>query len=410
MLKSLSENVKRGIFVRGFTTKKLLKTAAVYTMLGILSVFVFPTGVSAQESSNNTGTQVSYNAKAAILIEAESGRVIFSQNIDEKLPMASTTKIMTSLIALEQEDLDSEFTVDSQAIQVEGSSMELKEGDIVSMRDLVYGMILPSGNDAANCVAVRISGSQEKFAELMNQKAQELGLTNTHFVTPSGLDADGHYSTAYDMAMLTREAMKNPDFTEICSQYRAQISFGNPPYERWLKNHNKLLEMYDGCIGVKTGFTDNAKRCLVSAAERDGVRLICVTLNAPDDWNIHMDMYNRAFASLSRRSLEEYIPKEITVPVSGGTDTAAVRVVPEEIPYSILSEQEFSQVQCVTTLSKLEFAPLNKGDTVGKAVFTLNGEEIASVNMVCDSSVEAIEVKKNIFIKLFDVIKGFFGA
>lgn len=383
---------------------KILYKAAVCALCGcIASSFLNIQSVSAK--SENAGTAVNYGAKAAILIEAESGRVIFSQNINERLPMASTTKIMTSMIALEQEDLDSEFVVDSQAIQVEGSSMGLKEGDIVSMRDLVYGMLLPSGNDAANCAAVRISGSQAEFVKLMNERAEQLGLSDTHFVTPSGLDADGHYSSAYDMAMLTREAMKNPDFREICSQYRAQLSFGNPPYERWLKNHNKLIEMYDGCIGVKTGFTDNAKRCLVSATERDGVTLICVTLNAPDDWNIHSDMYNRAFNSMTRRSLEDYIPKEITLPVSGGIDTSSVRVCPSQIPYAFLSEQEFSQVKADITLDKFAFAPLKKGDCVGKAVFTLNGEELASVDLVCDSDVQSRDVHKNPFSFILDLFR-----
>ncbi len=386
--------------------RKRSKKAALIVSLCILysAVFTNTAQISAVDinESRNTGAPVNYGAKAAILIDADSGRVIFSQNIDEKLPMASTTKIMTSMIALEQENLDEEFTVDSDAIQVEGSSMGLKEGDIVSMRDLVYGMMLPSGNDAANCTAVRISGSQEKFVELMNSRAEEMGLKNTHFVTPSGLDADGHYSTAYDIAMLTRQAMQNPEFREICSQYRAQLSFGNPPYERWLKNHNKLIEMYDGCIGVKTGFTDNAKRCLVSAAERDGTTLICVTLNARDDWNIHSDMYNRAFSQMHRRSLEELVPKEIHIPVCGAKDKEAVRIQCSEIPYSFLTDSEFYNVETSLSLKQFEFAPLKKGDVMGTVNFTLNGENILSLDMVCAEDIVNREVKTSVFERILD--------
>ena len=146
--------------------------------------------------------------------------------------------------------------------------MGLVEGDQVTLRILAYGMLLPSGNDAANTAAVRIGGTTEAFVEMMNQRAADLGLKNTHFVTPSGLDAEGHHSTARDMAFLARAALKNPDFLAICSSKNAQLEFGNPPFKRWLKNSNKMLQNYEGAIGVKTGFTDEAGRCLVSAAQR----------------------------------------------------------------------------------------------------------------------------------------------
>ncbi|MDE7278802.1 MAG: D-alanyl-D-alanine carboxypeptidase [Oscillospiraceae bacterium] len=220
------------------------------------------------------------SAKAAILIDAQTGTVIAEKNERQRLPMASTTKIMSALLLLESGDLDTQFKVDNNAIMVEGSSMGLCEDDIVTKRTLCYGMLLPSGNDAANQTAVMLAGSTEKFAEMMNSRAKEIGLEDTNFVTPSGLHDENHYSTAYDMAVLTREALKNEDFREICGTKRAKLKFGNPPYERWLVNTNKLLTMYDACIGVKTGFTDEAGRCLVSAAEKNGVTLICVTLNA----------------------------------------------------------------------------------------------------------------------------------
>lgn len=159
--------------------------------------------------------------------------------------------------------------------------MGLKEGDTVTLRTLAHGMLLPSGNDAANAAAVRIAGSKDAFAELMNEKARELGLEDTHYVTPSGLDADGHYSSAYDLAILAAYALENPDFREICCKESAKVEFGNPPYGRWLKNHNKLLNLYPYAIGVKTGYTDDAKRCLVTAAQKDGGDPHCGDLGRP---------------------------------------------------------------------------------------------------------------------------------
>ena len=180
--------------------------------------------------------------------------------------MASTTKIMTALLTLEQGGLDDYFQVDSDAIRVEGSSMGLQEGDSVSLRALAYGMLLASGNDGANAAAVRIAGSIPAFVERMNARAAEIGMADTRFATPSGLDDPGHYSTAYDMALLAREALQSPLFAEICAQSKAVVQYGNPPYNRWLTNHNRLLREYPGTIGVKTGFTKASGRCQIGRA------------------------------------------------------------------------------------------------------------------------------------------------
>ena len=247
------------------------------------------------------------SASAYIVMEATTGRVLYGKNIHERLAMASTTKIIGALMVLEQENLDEYFMVDSDAIQVEGSSMGLTEGDLVSLYSLACGMMLPSGNDAANAAGVRLYGSIDGFVEAMNQKAEELGLSDTHYVTACGLDAADHYSTAFDLAKLTRIALQNEDFAYICSQSNMKVKFGDPPYERWLKNYNRLLELYPDCIGVKTGFTDDAGRCLVSAAERDGMTLICVTLNAQDDWSLHAFLYDKCFESYSMTPLRIFL-------------------------------------------------------------------------------------------------------
>lgn len=247
--------------------------------------------------STSVMTEPQIAARAAVVVEYETGKVLYEKNADLQLPMASTTKIMTTLLTLESDNIDDWFTVDSEAIKVEGSSMGLSEGEVITKRILAYGMMLPSGNDAANAAAVAVSGSIEGFVRLMNEKAENFGLTNTHFVTPSGLDdyTDEHYSTALDMANLTRLALSNETFREICGTKSICLEFGDGE-SFWLSNSNKLLSSCEGVIGVKTGFTDKAGRCLASACERDGVTLICVTLSDPNDWYDYTNLYDYCFS------------------------------------------------------------------------------------------------------------------
>lgn len=329
---------------------------------------------------------VSVSAKAAVLIEADTGRVLFAKNKDECLPMASTTKIMTALITLEAENLDAPFVVDEKAIQVEGSSMGLQKGDTVTLRTLAYGMLLPSGNDAANAAAVRIAGSLEEFAVLMNARAEAIGMNNSHFVTPSGLDDEQHYTTAHDMAKLARVALQNTAFRDICSCSTAKVEFGNPPYERWLKNHNRLLQEYKGAIGVKTGFTKKSGRCLVSAAERDGVRLIAVTLNAPDDWQDHAKMFNYGFGNVTSRQFDVSY-EDIQIDVVGG-ETDSVGVVPLAMPMVNVEEADLSRITQQVLVEPFYYAPLQAGDAVGKILLFLDGEEIGSCTLIAKDHVE----------------------
>ena len=333
------------------------------------------------------------SAGSAVLIESATGDVISEKNAYEKRSMASTTKIMTTLLCLESGGLDDSFMVDPDAIMVEGSSMGLVKGDIVTKRYLCYGMLLPSGNDAANATAVKLAGSVEKFADMMNARAEKIGMENTHFVTPSGLEADGqHYSTAYDMALLAREALKNPDFREICGSSSATVKFGNPPYERTLKNTNKLLNMYDGVIGVKTGFTDEAGRCLVSACEKNGVTLICVTLNAPDDWNDHIKMYDYGFSRVecSYAGGADYIKINVA-----GSDKDCISAVPEnEITYGSLKEKDYT-ISFRIKAAPFLYAPVNYGDIVGKAEYYCNGVLIGTVNLKAAENADMITAEKN---------------
>ncbi|MEG0614505.1 MAG: D-alanyl-D-alanine carboxypeptidase family protein [Oscillospiraceae bacterium] len=344
------------------------------------------------------------SAQSAVLIEAQTGKILFAKNENEKRPMASTTKIMTTLLTIESGNLDEPFVVDATAIKVEGSSMGLKEGDVVTKRALCIGMLLPSGNDAANAAAIKLSGSYEAFAAKMNARAEKIGMLNTNFVTPSGLEGIGHLSTAYDMALLAREAMKNADFRAICSQKNAKLSFGNPPFDRWLKNSNKLLDMYSGCIGIKTGFTDEAGRCLVSAAERSGVTLICVTLKAPNDWNDHKTMLDYGFSQVSNTPLQ--IPDSIKkIDVVGGiSDTLPISI--QEHPFAGLSNADIDKVSLKIILPRFIYAPIEKNEKIGELQYFFEEKLFLTVPIKADLSVDMLVLEQKGTI--FDRIKNFF--
>ena len=342
--------------------------------------------------------ELSLSAKSAVLIEAETGTVLYSKNAEERRAMASTTKIMTAILLVEAGDLDRRFTVDTYAIMVEGTSMGLREGDIVSRRDLLYGILLPSGNDAANAAAVSVAGSMSAFVKKMNEKAEELGLENTHFANPSGLDADGHYTTALDLANLTAYAMQNEIFREAVSCKSKQLEYGNPPYKRWLYNSNKMLSQYDGAIGVKTGFTDNARRCLVSAAERDGVTLIAVTLSAADDWNDHRKMLDRGFGQVNAYPLETGCSAAVAVAGTG----KKIGVYADSATLALKPDQR-QKLERRVLLPRIVYGEVKKGDKLGSLEFFLDGKPVKSVALYAAESVEAESGELNFWQKLFGV-------
>jgi len=233
----------------------------------------------------NSSINLHVSAKSAIAIEWTTGKILFEKNKDLRLPMASTTKIMTAILTIENCDLNKEIEIPPQAIGVPGSSIYLEKGERLKIIELLYGLMLASGNDAAVALAISICGDVKKFVNLMNKKAKELGLQNTVFSSPHGLEEGRHYTTAYDLACLTAYAMRNQTFREIVSTTQKEIRWTTRPYNRILKNKNKMLKSYQGAEGVKTGFTKRAGRCLVTSVYRDGFRVICVVLNAPDMWN-----------------------------------------------------------------------------------------------------------------------------
>ncbi len=323
------------------------------------------------------------SAKAYLVMEASCGQILSQKNAEECLPMASTTKIMTAYLALQQEDLYEIFTVDAAAIQVEGTSMGLVKGDTVSLYDLACGMLLASGNDAANAAAVRMDGSVESFVMRMNEQAAKLGMKNTHFANPSGLPDEQHYSTAYDMALLAAAALEDPLFLQICSSVSKKVTVSG--VERTYRNHNRLLSSYDGCIGVKTGYTKAAGRCLVSAARREDVTLICVTLSAPDDWNDHRILLDHGFETVEQTELcPEAQRLELSV-VGGEKDTVEAYVFGRIT--ACLTQEQSEQVREEWRLRSIYFAPVYAGQVMGQVRYYY-GDKLLGTSLIlaADSS------------------------
>jgi D-alanyl-D-alanine carboxypeptidase/D-alanyl-D-alanine carboxypeptidase (penicillin-binding protein 5/6) len=377
--------------------------------IAIFAAFVITYG-TVGHNIVNAAQQPEISAKAAVLISADTGEVIYAKNCTEKLPMASTTKIMTTLLCLESGGLYDEFVVDSDAIKVEGSSMGLQEGDIVTKYALCCGMLLPSGNDAANAAAVKIAGSIEKFAEMMNDRARKLGLSKTYFVTPSGLEGEGHGSSAYDMAILAREALKNELFRIICSNESIKLEFGDPPYTRWLKNTNKLLGMYDGVYGVKTGFTDEAGRCLVSACKRDGKDLICVTLNDRNDWNDHMSLFEYGFDAV--RELDVTLPSDITVDTVGGVADKLHLVTKDSSVRICTVAGNENDIQFTLLSAPFIYAPVKYGEEAARLRVSFMGREVETIPLYAAESVSAEKTmpkEKGLFTKIKEKLGSFFS-
>lgn len=318
-------------------------------------------------------------AEAAILMEAESGTLLFGKNQDERLPIASITKMMTALLILERCRPEECVTVRAEWLEVEGSSAGIRAGESYTVKELLYALMLASGNDAAQALAYFCSGSMEAFAELMNRKALELGMENSHFVNPHGLTAAEHYSTALDMGKLAAEAMKNSVFAEIVST--KEVTVGG----KALKNHNKLLWNYAGANGIKTGYTQAAGRTLVSAAERSGMKLICVTLNDGNDWKDHRALLDWGFGEYTMLNLADC---EWEIPLISGC-RSSVRVIPASAEKCLLPRN--AEPKWELLLPRFVYAPIELGDELGEAILRIDGERAASFKLCAEESAELNE-------------------
>ncbi len=334
---------------------------------------------------------------SAIVMDATTGAVLYEKAAYMQRPMASTTKIMTCLLALESGDIGRNVVIneDMLAYDEEGSTkLGLKLGDNITIHDLVVGMLLLSGNDCAQAVAVELGGSFDGFASMMNERASEIGMFDTHFVTPSGLDADGHYSTAYDMALLGAEAMKNEYFAELCALPSYQVHFGglNNPTKYPLNAHNYLLEGQrygvKGCNGIKTGYTDSAGYCLVSHVERDGVKLVCCTLGAYSYWASHEQLYEYAFSKYVKLQATPDMT-DIRLRVIGGADPFTDVYCYIDGTFSV-HENQVEGVYSKIELNDFEYAPITRDQVVGKVTYYYGSSELATYSIRAADNVECI--------------------
>ena len=329
----------------------------------------------------------------------ENGEIILSKNENKRMKPASTTKLMTTLLTLEAAAKNDRIITFTDEMTAEGSSMYLEKGEKVRLSDLAAGMMMCSGNDAANAAAISLSGSTEKFSELMNFRAKQIGMKNTCFITPSGLDDENHYSSAYDLALLMAEALKNEAFSNLTFQKSVPVRFVEPSDKAvTYTNHNRLLKMYDDCIGGKTGYTSEAGRCLVSAARRGCVTLICVTLNDKDDWNDHIALYDNGFSRLSGYQSGD-ASACFEIPCAGG-EKSTVAVMGESDTVLIVASGEQEKIKREIFIDSFAYAPVKKGDVFGKIEYSLDGRRLKTVELVAVEDIEARTVKKNLFQKI----------
>lgn len=319
------------------------------------------------------------SAECAILIDAQTGRVLYEKKAEEKSLIASTTKIMTALVICEQTNVLDRVKIPKEAVGIEGSSMYLKEGEVLTVQELLYGLMLQSGNDAAVALAIYCGGTVEGFTELMNDKAHRLGMTQSHFANPNGLDSPGNYSTARDMAILTAYAMQNPIFAQTVSTKTITIG------ERCLRNHNKLLWQLEGANGVKTGYTKAAGRILISSVTRMGRQLIAVTFNDPNDWQDHKDLIEDGF---SRFTVQKLIHQGQTLgqlELAGGQEASVDLIAAEDFSYSLAQGE---RVTISLPEAGFAYAPVAEGQEAGFAHILVDGTAVAKVPLVYGKTIE----------------------
>lgn len=347
---------------------------------------------------------LSENAKSACVMDALTGDIIYGKDAYTRRPMASTTKIMTAITALENSKIDDVVEISQNASMQEGSSAYLKAGSKMYMRDLLYGLMLNSGNDAAVAISEYVAGSTDKFVDMMNEKAWAIGAHDTSFVNPNGLPDDNHFTTARDLAWITRYAIRNSDFWNIVSASEMLSHTVDGETEQWYINHNKLLKMYDGCFGVKTGFTKTAGRCLVSAATRNNMTFIAVTLNDPNDWDDHIKMLDYAFSKYHEREIiaegqtvkNAYIDGKVYPFVTAGNFT---------IPFR---EGQRLAIDVVNHLSDNIKAPINAGEKVGYMDISYGGEWIGTVDIISKENIYGISemrLKNSFYNSFIKVLK-----
>lgn len=355
----------------------------------LLSALLLPFSLTLSAEGTSI-TPADLSAKSAVLTDCD-GRPLLEKNATEKMGPASTTKLMTALVVLDMCSPSDEVHVPAEAVGIEGSSVYLQAGEILTIEQLLYALLLASANDAATALAIFCAGSVEAFCEKMNEKAAALGLLDTHFCNPHGLADEKHYTTARDLAVIAAEVLRNPLLRMIVSTYKKTIPLNGDEGTRVLVNHNKLLRLYDGAIGCKTGFTKKTGRTLVSAAERDGLLLIAVTLDAPNDWNDHARLLDYGFAEYTNVTLFEEGQALGTLPVCGGTDDHAVLVSEQSLSITCKKGTPISRYTIEATGHFL-YAPVTAETPIGRATCRV-GKDVYEISLFTAANVPIKERK-----------------
>ena len=368
-----------------------------YIILLIIVALIF-SFLTIYAFGHETSTDISLSASSAVLYQPENDIFLYSKSADTKMPMASTTKIMTALVALDGTSLQDTVIIDERAVGVEGSSAYLKVGEVLTIEELLYALLLQSANDAAVAIACHVAGDVDAFALLMNDKAKDLGLSCTNFTNPHGLDDKEHYTTARELAIITAEAMKNESFRKITSTYKK--TFSAEDRTRTYVNHNKMLLNYEGCIGVKTGYTQRSGRCLVVAAERNGLEFISVTLDAPNDWSDHTKLLDYGYDTLERIDLAKVDEYCYNVPIINGDKESILVTNDKDI--SIIVEKGDHSLNKHIKLIRYAVAPISEGDVLGEIIFTVDGKEVDRCNLIARENAGSNE-KKSLLDRLISL-------
>ncbi len=335
-----------------------------------LLFFIFSFPIFAQDN-------IGLSAEGAILMDVQSGRVLYEKNINKKMRIASLTKIMSAIVAIENGNLNDIVTTSDLAYGTEGSSIYLKSGEKLSLEDMLYGLMLRSGNDAAVAIAEHIGGSIEGFAYLMNEKAAYLGMSHSYFVNPHGLDHKNHYSTPKDMAILTAHALQNPTFQQIVSTKTKTAPLEGEAWDRKWLNKNKLLSMYQWADGVKTGYTKLSRRCLSSSATKNEMQLTVITLNAPDDWNDHIKLFEYGFEHYQPTIIAKKNQVLEQVKIKKGDENVSL-IASQDLIYPLTNEEKEKITKKMIWTNNVEIKP---NHVVGIMQYYLNDQYIGSVSL-----------------------------
>lgn len=365
-------------------------------------------------TSSDIITEPTINSRAAIVYDRNSGTILFGKNENEKRKMASTTKIMTAIVVIENSNLDDIVTISSKAAGTGGSRLGLHTNDKISVRDLVYGLMLCSGNDAAVALAEYVGNNISGFADLMNKKCTELNLSSTHFVTPHGLDNEEHYTTAYELAVITNYALKNNTFRNFVSTKNYTITINNHPKN--LSNTNELLGNLDGVYGVKTGFTNGANRCLVTSIKRNNLDLICIVLGADtkkDRTKDSIELIEYAFNNFEPVNIKEKIQTEFNnwklcnlsnLKIEKGISNN-IEISLEDLSYDFLpiNSNHINDISIYIYCDTKLKAPLPSNSIIGYLTVSVNSKNIITLNIKNTSTID----KKNSLDFLNDIFSSY---